>query len=162
MTRWAVVLLKYTKLIRDMSNNYNMTFEESQDYISRRGFDIPWNDCDVFVDEREITRTVGNVLKWADENPSNRCYTKQQLRDMGFAFTINGDIVTPDDMGNMAERFFEYRKKKWLEKAEEFIHTYMFNNHAIEDGKEISDDIIVIEYKTVQEFIDGLCKAMEE
>ena len=54
-----------------MGNNYNMTFEESQDYISRRGFDIPWNDCDVFVDEREIDRTVGNVLKWADENPIN-------------------------------------------------------------------------------------------
>ena len=54
-----------------MGNNYNMTFEESQDYISRRGFDIPWNDCDVFVDEREITRTVANVLKWADENPIN-------------------------------------------------------------------------------------------
>ena len=100
-----------------MDNNFNMTFEESQDYISRRGFDIPWNDCDVFVDEREITRTVANVLKWADENPSSRCYTKQQLRDMGFAFTTNGDIVTPDDMGNMAERFFEYRKKEWIEKA---------------------------------------------
>mgnify|MGYP006327841943 CR=1 FL=1 len=49
-----------------MDNNFNMTFEESQDYIAKRGFDIPWNDCDVFVDEREIVRTVGNVLKWAD------------------------------------------------------------------------------------------------
>ena len=58
-----------------MSSNYNMTFEESQDYISRREFDIPWNDCDVFVDERYITETVGNVLKWADENPSSECYT---------------------------------------------------------------------------------------
>lgn len=48
---------------------YNMTFEEAQEYISRRGFDIPWNDCDVFVDERNITQTVANVLKWADENP---------------------------------------------------------------------------------------------
>ena len=50
-----------------MDNNFNMTFEESQDYIAKRGFDIPWNDCDVFVDEREINRTVGNVLKWADK-----------------------------------------------------------------------------------------------
>jgi hypothetical protein len=46
-----------------------MTFEEAQEYISRRGFDIPWNDCDVFVDERYITQTVANVLKWADDNP---------------------------------------------------------------------------------------------
>lgn len=48
---------------------YNMTFEEAQEYISKRGFDIPWNDCDVFIDERYITQTVGNVLKWADNNP---------------------------------------------------------------------------------------------
>ena len=50
-----------------METNFNMTFEKSQDYIAKRGFDIPWNDCDVFVDEREINRTVGNVLKWADK-----------------------------------------------------------------------------------------------
>ena len=30
---------------------YMMNFEESQEYISKRGFDITWNDCDVFVDE---------------------------------------------------------------------------------------------------------------
>lgn len=50
----------------NMDNNFNMSFEESEDYITKRGFDIPWNDCDVFVDERDITRTVANVLKWAD------------------------------------------------------------------------------------------------
>lgn len=50
------------------SSDFFMNFEESQDYISKRGFDIPWNDCDVFVDEREIDRTVGNVLKWADND----------------------------------------------------------------------------------------------
>ena len=46
------------------SQNYHMSFKDAQDYISKCGFDIPWNDGDVFVDEREITRTVGNVLKW--------------------------------------------------------------------------------------------------
>ena len=46
------------------SQNYHMSFEDAQDYIGKCGFDIPWNDGDVFVDEREITRTVGNVLKW--------------------------------------------------------------------------------------------------
>ena len=46
------------------SQNYHMSFEDAQDYINKCGFDIPWNDGDVFVDEREITRTIGNVLKW--------------------------------------------------------------------------------------------------
>ena len=49
------------------TNKYYMSFEEAQEYVSKRGLDVPWNDCDVFIDEREITRTVGNVLKWADE-----------------------------------------------------------------------------------------------
>ena len=48
---------------------YDMTFEEAQEYISKRGLDIPWNDCDIFIDERYITQTVANVLKWADDNP---------------------------------------------------------------------------------------------
>ena len=40
---------------------YDMSFEEAQDYISKRGFDIPWNDGDVMVDERKLTQTVANV-----------------------------------------------------------------------------------------------------
>lgn len=55
-----------------MDNNFYMNFEESQEYITKRGFDIPWNDCDVFVDERDITRTVANVLKWADKTMINK------------------------------------------------------------------------------------------
>lgn len=51
----------------ETTNKYYMSFEEAQEYVSKRGLDVPWNDCDVFIDEREITRTVGNVLKWADK-----------------------------------------------------------------------------------------------
>ena len=54
-----------------MDKKYYMNFENSQEYISKRGLDVPWNDCDIFIDEREITRTVGNVLLWADEHPIN-------------------------------------------------------------------------------------------
>ena len=56
----------------ETTNNYNMSFEEAQEYISKRGLDIPWNDGDVFIDEREIMRTVGNVLKWADDSMIER------------------------------------------------------------------------------------------
>ena len=47
--------------------NYNMSFEEAQEYASKRGIDIPWNDGDIFIDEREMTRTVGNIIRWADD-----------------------------------------------------------------------------------------------
>ena len=53
----------------ETSEDYNMTFEEAQAYCSKRGIDIPWNDGDIYIDERELTRSIGNVLKWADEHP---------------------------------------------------------------------------------------------
>ena len=58
-----------------------MSFADAQEYVSKRGFDIPWNDCDVFIDEREITRTVGNVLKWSDEHPYWRPSTEHPAID---------------------------------------------------------------------------------
>lgn len=59
--------------------NYFMSFEESQEYISKCGFDIPWNDGDVFVDYRDITRTVGNVLKWQEDNLKKQGAIKEDL-----------------------------------------------------------------------------------
>lgn len=53
----------------ETSEDYNMTFEDAQTYCSNRGIDIPWNDGEIYIDESELTRTVGNVLKWADEHP---------------------------------------------------------------------------------------------
>lgn len=50
-------------------SRYDLNFEEAQEYCSKRGIDIPWNDCDVVIDERHLTETVANVLKWADEHP---------------------------------------------------------------------------------------------
>lgn len=58
------------------NHNYNMTFAEAQEYTTKCGFSIPWNDGDVFVDERDITRTVGNVLKWQEDR------IKQQMREV--------------------------------------------------------------------------------
>lgn len=56
----------------DGSIPYDRGFEEAQEYLSKRGFDVPWNDCDVYVDERHITQTVANVLTWADEHPKQK------------------------------------------------------------------------------------------
>jgi hypothetical protein len=53
----------------ETSEDYNMTFEEAQAYCSKRGINIPWNGGDIYIDERELTRSIGNVLKWADEHP---------------------------------------------------------------------------------------------
>ena len=72
---------------------YNMTFEESQEYISKRGFDIAWNDCDVFIDVRHITQAIGNILKWADEHPKEESVSE----DLDEAAKADAMIERPDD-----------------------------------------------------------------
>ena len=59
--------------------NYNLNFSEAQDYISKRGLDVVWNDCDIFIDEHHITESVANVLKWADEHPKEGMANKQEF-----------------------------------------------------------------------------------
>lgn len=88
--------------------------------------------------------------KWADEHPdSKHTYTKQQLIDMGFAFTINGDIVPPDQLNEDLKKYLEYQKRKFIEKAVKYLET---NFPYIEN--------IGGWYK--ESFINSFCKAMEE
>ena len=52
----------------DVDNPYDMPYSDAEKYISDRGFDISWCDCDVFVDGRYVMQTVANVLRWADNH----------------------------------------------------------------------------------------------
>ena len=94
-----------------MDNNFNMTFEESQDYIAKRGFDVPWNDCDVFVDEREINRTVGNVLKWADKTMIDKaCECITEHINIPYEGEFVDDSPVASDYIEWCEKRLEYTK----------------------------------------------------
>lgn len=69
------------------------------------------------VDEMNRNKSFEEGAKWADEHPSKQVYTKKQLREMGFPFTLNGDIVTPDELEKHYRRGIEYRKQKLIEKV---------------------------------------------
>ena len=70
---------------------YDMPYECAKEYISRRGLDVPINDGDVFVDERYITQTIANVLRWADNNP----VPSQQLSGKSGVENIRKELMTP-------------------------------------------------------------------
>ena len=53
----------------DKNNPYDMSFEEAQNYITKRDFDICCTDYAVYVDDRYIIQTIANLLRWADDNP---------------------------------------------------------------------------------------------
>lgn len=70
---------------------YDMPYACAKEYISRRGLDVPINDGDVFVDERYITQTIANVLRWADNNP----VPSQQLSGKCRVENIWKELMTP-------------------------------------------------------------------
>lgn len=56
----------------DDTNPYDMGASEAQDYAISRGFGIPLIDGEVYVDERHLMQTIGNILRWADEHPKEQ------------------------------------------------------------------------------------------
>ena len=82
-TRWIAWLEKqkeqipYTDFVikphkGDDNNPYDMRVSEAQEYAIKRGFGVPFNDGEVYVDERHLTQTIGNILRWADEHPKEQ------------------------------------------------------------------------------------------
>ena len=65
----AIELMDENEQKPESHNPYDMSLPEAQEYVAKRGFDYAWNDGDVFVDERFLTQTVGNVLRWGDDHP---------------------------------------------------------------------------------------------
>lgn len=94
-------------------------------------------------------------IEWADKNPNtNTVYTKQDLLKMGFAFGLNGNIRTPDEVYKTAIKYEDYRKNKFIEKVCEWLNKNITNYK--------SDMMGYIEYSQINDIIQDLRKAMEE
>ena len=122
-------------------------------------------DCEFFNEDLHKGIIIG--AKWADEHPdSKRTYTKQQLIDMGFAFTTNGDIVTPDQLNEDLKKYLEYQKRKFIKKAKEWLEKTLYIHTEIDEDKHwgITNHIdwVTSDYESVEDFINGFCKEMEE
>ena len=63
-------------------------------------------------------------IAWLEKQGKHKdYYTKQELIDMGFSFTLNGDIVTPDKMMEDMKKYLAWKEKqapkpKWSEEDE--------------------------------------------
>lgn len=82
-------------------------------------------------------------------------YTKQQLMDMGFGFDLNGNIETPDEAYERAVKYYEYRKKRLIDKACEWLKNTIDDDVFVNCGS-------VIKCIPANEFVEYFRKAMEE
>ena len=58
-----------------------------------------------------------DAITWLEKQGEKKdCYTKQELIDMGFSFTLNGDIVTPDEMMEDIKKYLSWKEKQGEQK----------------------------------------------
>ena len=61
--------------------------------------------------------------KWADENPTHcsvrmvdsQSYSKQELREMGFAFDLNGNVLSPNELTSKAAHYVIEKACDWIQ-----------------------------------------------
>ena len=76
-----------------------------------RYLDREYQHCSFADDKKNIEKCIA----WLEKQGEHKdYYTKQELVDMGFSFTLNGDIVTPDKMMEDMKKYLT-----WLEKQSE-------------------------------------------
>ena len=57
--------------------------------------------------------STGSNLAWLEKQGKHKdYYTKQELIDMGFSFTLNGDIVTPNEMMEDIKKYLAWHEKQ--------------------------------------------------
>lgn len=80
---------------------------------------LEFDDCGDTVNDKEfIIKAYLAGAKCADEHPNkDLVYTKQELRDMGFGFDLNGNISTPQEIEEKTKKHIEYRKNKWADEV---------------------------------------------
>lgn len=67
--------------------------------------------------------------EWSDANPDKKhVYTKRELMDMKFAFTLNGDIVTPEEMRKDLHLLIKHEKEQQLKKAMKLLENIAFKH----------------------------------
>ena len=59
------------------------------------------------------TIPIDDCITWLEKQDEHKdYYTKQELIDMGFSFTLNGDIVTPDEMMEDMKKYLVWKEKQ--------------------------------------------------
>ena len=115
-------------------------------------FDGVSDDTSYPIDVRSDTMKL-NLTKaggYSNSPDTKRIYTKKQLLDMGFAFTTNGDIVTPDQLNKDLKKYLKYQKQKFIEKGKEWLF------------KHVDDKYLFMKFRHINDAIENFEKWMEE
>ena len=100
--------------------------------------------------------------EWSDANPDKKhVYTKRELMDMKFAFTLNGDIVTPDEMRKDLHLLVKHEKEQLLEKIFKWLKDNV-ENYVYVDTDEGSSEYSIYDGFDVPTMLEDIRKAVED
>ena len=67
---------------------------------------------------------IASWIAWLEkQNKHKDYYTKQELIDIGFSFTLNGDIVTPDKMMEDMKKYLAWKEKQAEQKPTDKVES---------------------------------------
>lgn len=103
------------------------------------------------MEKEQINTTLNEYLP-------HQIYTKKQLREMGFSFTLNGDIITPNELEEHYRKYVEYIKERFINKSCEYLNSYIWE--SVDDD----DDPIIesVRNTTKEDFIKDFKRFVEE
>lgn len=125
--------------------------EEIRQYLKERNIPITSLEANSIIEG----------IEWADEHPTpcsvrmvgSQSYSKQQLREMGFAFDLNGNVLSPNHLAKKAAHYMIDKACEWIESA--FVE--------ICDMSKIPYNVsIYTRYRRKTDLINDFKKAMEE
>jgi len=80
--------------------------------------DIRYNMNNEPLNNSEYKKKAEKAIAWLKKQGEHKdYYTKQELIDMGFSFTLNGDIVTPDEMMEDMKKYLAWKEKQSEQKS---------------------------------------------
>lgn len=103
------------------------------------------------MEKEQINTTLSEYL-------SHQIYTKKQLREMGFSFTLNGDIITPDELEELYRKYVEYIKERFINKSCEYLKDYIWESVDDDDNPIIES----VRNTTKEDFIKDFKRFVEE
>lgn len=59
--------------------------------------------------------------KWSDENPDEKMIVKYLYEKKGYPIDLNGNLVSYEETMKSANRYINYKKEKFIEKACEWL-----------------------------------------
>ena len=105
--------------------------------------------------DEDVAKSKGFIdgAQWADEHPSEKAINKR-LYELGYGMSLNGDIITRQQVSESMERYVKYKKKQLIDKAVEWLSSHFYDakyQYRDDEGGWTDIDAIIEDFRKAME-----------